>query len=250
MMLYQLILLQVLAHLLADFIFQSQGWSERKNRKPFTRHHVYHVLVVFILSCLLSLDDHFLGAAFILTVIHFFTDVLKSYLVLQAKKKGTNKSYFFTDQFIHLFFLIIIPVAYQHWYGIHFVTDIPLKSIAIVTAFVFCSKPANIYVKNILTVFAIAVPTEEHPTVVRPEVQNTEKSLPNAGKLIGIMERFLTLSLILVGQYGAVGLIVAAKSILRFKDTQMNEYILVGTLVSFGLAVLPGILIAEFLISA
>jgi len=244
-MIYQLILLQFLAHLLADYIFQSPGWSNGKGRKPFTKYHVYHVLVVFACSWFLSFDPGYLVAAVALTVIHLFTDILKSYLVIRAKKTGINKNYFFTDQLIHLFFLVIIPVAYVEWHGINFTAEFSLKTIAVVTAFVFCTKPANIVVKNILTAFVIAIPTEEHPFVVKPEDQNTEKSLPNAGKLIGIMERVLTLALILVGQYGAVGLIIAAKSILRFKDTQMNEYILVGTLLSFGLAVLPGILISQ-----
>ena len=244
-MIYQLILLQFLAHLLSDYIFQSQSWSNGKSRKPVTKYHIYHVLVVFACSWLFSLDPGYLGAAVVLTVIHLFTDIMKSFLVLRAKKTGINKNYFFTDQLIHLVFLVIIPIVYQQWHEIHFVAAFPLKTIAIVTAFVFCTKPANICIKNILTVFAIAIPTEEHPFVVKAEEQNTEKSLPNAGKLIGTMERVLTLALILVGQYGAVGLIIAAKSILRFSDTQMNEYILVGTLLSFGLAVLAGILISQ-----
>ncbi len=244
-MIYQLILLQFLAHLLADYIFQSPGWSNGKSRKPVTKFHVFHILVVFACSWILSFDPGYFIAAIGLTVIHFFTDVLKSYLVIRAKNNRTNKNYFFTDQLIHLFFLIIIPFAYQEWHGINFVVEFSLKTIAVVTAFVFCTKPANIVIKNILTAFVIAIPTEEHPFVVKPEDQNTEKSLPNAGKLIGIMERVLTLALILIGQFGAVGLIIAAKSILRFKDTQQNEYILVGTLLSFGLAVLPGILILQ-----
>ncbi len=77
-----------------------------------------------------------------------------------------------------------------------------------------------------------------------------EQSLPNAGKLIGIMERFLVLALILVGQFSAVGLILAAKSVLRFRSSVKNEYILVGTFLSFGIAVLIGILIVQFDLSA
>lgn len=41
----------------------------------------------------------------------------------------------------------------------------------------------------------------------------------------------------------ALGLIIAAKSILRFNATHKSEYVLVGTLVSFGIAVFCGILI-------
>jgi hypothetical protein len=244
-MVYQLILLQFLAHLLADYIFQSQLWSNGKSRKTITKFHVFHGLVVFVCSWTFSLDPGYFAAAIGLTIVHFFTDVLKSCLVIRARKSGSNKNFFFTDQLIHLFFLIIIPFAYQEWHGINFVVEFPLKTIAVAVAFVFCSKPANIVIKNIFIVFEIAIPTQEQKSVLKAEEPNSEKSLPNAGKLIGIMERLLTLALILMGQYGAVGLIIAAKSILRFKDTRQNEYILVGTLLSFGLAVLPGILISQ-----
>jgi len=57
------------------------------------------------------------------------------------------------------------------------------------------------------------------------------------------MERFMTLALILSTQFAAVGLIIAAKSILRFNNQQKNEYILVGTLLSFGFAILIGVII-------
>jgi hypothetical protein len=58
-MLYQLILLQLSAHLFADFIFQPQKWSDNKSRKIFTLHHFLHALVVFGTSYLFSLDFGF-----------------------------------------------------------------------------------------------------------------------------------------------------------------------------------------------
>jgi len=51
------------------------------------------------------------------------------------------------------------------------------------------------------------------------------------------------LALILLGQYEAVGLIIAAKSILRFNATKKSEYVLIGTLLSFGIAAFTGIVI-------
>jgi len=69
------------------------------------------------------------------------------------------------------------------------------------------------------------------------------EELLNAGKLIGNIERVLTLTLVLLNQYEIVGFIIAAKSILRFKDTDTSrtEYVLIGTLLSFGIAILLGI---------
>lgn len=57
------------------------------------------------------------------------------------------------------------------------------------------------------------------------------------------MERLLTLVFVLIGQYEAIGFIIAAKSLLRFKDTDTarTEYVLVGILLSFGIALVCGL---------
>lgn len=241
-MLYTLILLQFSAHLLADFVFQSQKWSDRKKEKSFTWQHIYHALIVFILAWLFSLDFNFWIAAAVITIVHFLADVLKSRLQIKHEQKGTGRNYFFTDQLIHLVTLVIVVILYDHLGKIDFVFDINLKIAAILAGFILCAKPANIIIKNIFEAFSIHIPEDEEKEKPDSEVVE-EKSLPNAGKVIGVAERFLALGLILVGQYSAVGLIIAAKSILRFNDTQKNEYILVGTLLSFGIAGITGILI-------
>ena len=64
------------------------------------------------------------------------------------------------------------------------------------------------------------------------------------GRAIGALERGLAFTLVLLGEYGAVGWIIAAKSLARFKaleDREFAAYFLIGTLASFLLAVLSGI---------
>ena len=64
------------------------------------------------------------------------------------------------------------------------------------------------------------------------------------GRAIGSLERGLALTLVLLGDYAAVGWIIAAKSLARFKqleDREFAEYFLVGTLASFLLAMLVGV---------
>jgi len=76
-------------------------------------------------------------------------------------------------------------------------------------------------------------------------------SLPEAGKYIGWLERFLILTAILASAPTAVGLIVAAKSIFRFPEIDgrpLAEYFLVGTLLSVAVAVLGGIACRLFLL--
>ena len=80
-------------------------------------------------------------------------------------------------------------------------------------------------------------------------IYSQNNNLPNAGKLIGITERLLVLTFILFNQFEAVGFLIAAKSILRYKDddTIKTEYVLIGTMLSFGIAVVLGIIILLFI---
>ena len=70
------------------------------------------------------------------------------------------------------------------------------------------------------------------------------ENIKNAGALIGNLERILTIIFVIIGQYEAIGFIIAAKSILRFKDTDTakTEYVLAGTFLSFGIALLCGLM--------
>ncbi|MCK4475602.1 MAG: hypothetical protein KAU16_02650 [Methanophagales archaeon] len=75
--------------------------------------------------------------------------------------------------------------------------------------------------------------------------------LKGAGMVIGIVERVMVLTFVLVDQYTAITVIFAAKSIARFnelKDRKMAEYYLIGTLVSITFALLVGIVIRAILV--
>lgn len=76
---------------------------------------------------------------------------------------------------------------------------------------------------------------------------DTDDSLQNAGKYLGIMERLLVYTLVLTGNIGAVGFLLAAKSVFRFgdlrqaQDRKLTEYVMIGTLLSFGIALILGL---------
>jgi hypothetical protein len=69
------------------------------------------------------------------------------------------------------------------------------------------------------------------------------ESLQSAGQWIGVLERLLIVTFVLVGQYSAIKFLIEAKSILRFGDKdsrcprKQSEYILIGTLLSFSFAI-------------
>jgi ABC-type proline/glycine betaine transport system permease subunit len=64
-----------------------------------------------------------------------------------------------------------------------------------------------------------------------------------------VIERFLILSFILINQWAAIGFLLAAKSIFRFGDLKegkyqkKTEYILIGTLMSFSIALVHGLIL-------
>jgi hypothetical protein len=74
-----------------------------------------------------------------------------------------------------------------------------------------------------------------------------KRTLPDAGLWIGRLERALTFVFVLLGQFAAIGFLITAKSVLRIGevarggDRREAEYILIGTMMSFLLAILAGL---------
>ena len=80
--------------------------------------------------------------------------------------------------------------------------------------------------------------------VLGPLDRSGDSGHAGAGRLIGILERTLTLILILAGEWAAMALLATAKSVARFddlKDREFAEYYLVGTLASLLVAILIGL---------
>ena len=74
---------------------------------------------------------------------------------------------------------------------------------------------------------------------------SSEKGLPGAGKVIGMLERGIILTFGLLGEYGAISFVFVAKSMARFKQLeqrQFAEYYLIGTLFSFFFALVVAII--------
>ncbi|MCY1661834.1 DUF3307 domain-containing protein [Chryseobacterium sp. SL1] len=224
----------ILAHLFGDFILQPNSWvAEKESKKLKSRYLYLHVLIHTILSFIFLWNTQLWWAAVLVGFSHFIIDAAK--LSFQTAK--SKKSWFFIDQALHI--AVIAGVSfYFNEFNFDFLKN--QETLKIIMAALFLTTPASIFIKILLSSWTPV-----------PETQNNiqTESLSSAGKYIGILERLLVFTFIVVNHWEGVGFMVAAKSVFRFSDLaqakqrKLTEYVLIGTLLSFGMAVLTGILI-------
>jgi hypothetical protein len=224
----------LLAHLIADFWMQTD--KQVVSKKKFGLHSLalyFHALVVALISYLFSSDFRFWPYAIVIFVTHGIIDYVKT----RCPRRLWS---FVGDQVLHIVALYAISTMFisrfQDWNQFAWVSsNYGLATPALACAVVFCTSPANFLIREILAEFRI------NTRLKRKCGQhcNSASRLRNAGALIGLLERLLILIFVLIGNYEAAGLTVAAKSILRFKDDEgpRTEFVLVGTLLSFLIAV-------------
>ena len=222
----KLFLCLLLAHLISDFALQTSKTCESKRVKRWSSGwHYVHAAIVFALSWLVSFRLEFWWCALVIAVTHFAIDMWKSYREDKVK-------WFVADQLLHIAILIVVAWLWYRCYDWSVPFGIPTKYIALAVAIVVCWKPANIFIKLML----------KHYSVNMPEERSSDF---NAGALIGIIERWLILVFVIMQRYEALGLLIAAKSIIRFgdKETAKTEYVLAGTLMSIFIAVMAGLMV-------
>lgn len=231
MQLSTLLALQVLAHLLADYTFQPDHKAKEKNQHGFGSPFLkWHILVTWGFAWMLSLQWPFVAAASAIALFHWLVDGCKPFV---ARVGAMARYTFFIDQAAHLVAVFGVVTVHYRIFGASPVAVDP-KSVWWALAFVAAAKPANILIKELFSFFNVSA-----------KVDGNGGELPNAGKLIGALERWLVLVFILSTHFEAIGFLIAAKSILRFKDTDTlkTEYVLIGTMLSFGIAIVLGLLL-------
>lgn len=223
----------LLAHLLGDFLLQPHSWVINKEAKKQRSAYLYlHIAIHGLLALALVGETGFALYAIILAVTHGIIDFLKLFF----QRDETRRNWFVIDQVLHLFLLAIIAMLYSRG---EISIEPPTNNFWIVfTGVLLLTKPTSIIIKNIISVWT-------------PRNMNDaeDDSLQNAGKYIGILERLFVLIFILTDHFEAIGFLLAAKSIFRFGDLmearerKLTEYVLIGTLLSFGIAIVTALLV-------
>ncbi|MGE8432595.1 DUF3307 domain-containing protein [Chryseobacterium joostei] len=224
----------ILAHLLGDFTLQPNSWvADKEHYKLKSKFLYFHVLIHTILSFIFLWDLQLWWVAVLVGFTHFIIDAAK--LTFQNVK--TKKRWFFIDQLLHVLVIAGVSFYFQE-FSFSFLQN--QEFLKIIMAALFLTTPASIFIKLLLSSWT---PAPDGPNNIQTE------SLSSAGKYIGILERLLVFTFIMVNHWEGVGFMVAAKSVFRFSDLaqakqrKLTEYVLIGTLLSFGLAVLTGIII-------
>jgi hypothetical protein len=231
------ILKLVLAHLIGDFFLQPQKWVKDKEKKKLKSVWLYvHAAIHIALMFLLIWDLSYSTLILTIGLSHLIIDGLK--LILQDKK--TKRLFFFIDQLLHVMVLLVLGILlYQD--DFEFTLKLSANHLLLVICIAFLTLPTSIIMKTIFSKWNISKLTKDN------------ESLKDAGQYIGVLERLLVFIFILVGHWEAVGFLITAKSVFRFgdltasKERKLTEYILIGTLVSFGIAILISLLYLNLL---
>lgn len=217
-------------HLIADFWLQPYSWVVHKKENGFRSSRLLlHAGLAAILPVLFTFQLNLWWFVPVIFATHLFIDFFKS-------KLTDNIATFIFDQLLHVAILFVLA---QFFSEVTIAAGIT-KFWIIIAGFVTITNPLGIFIGKFLN-------------KIIPD-KNKKSGNLNVSAWIGILERLLILIFIVAGQFSALGFLIAAKSVFRFNDTREDgnkkaEYFLLGTLVSFTLAILVGLIVKWLIVS-
>lgn len=243
------------AHLLGDFVIQTD-WVLKNKRKKLVL--LLHVTTICIASLAMLRSFHW-QIVITVFVTHLFFDLLKT----KASKDSTGP--FLIDQIAHISVAAILAVVFPDtsangWWPVSIPEWLPWfhSGLCLLSGVILIVPAGGILIGKLTE--PIREEIKESKIIVdgsdpHSPYDNTgdhlTEGLSNGGRYIGWLERFLTMLLILIAQPTGIGFLIAAKSILRFgeikesKHRKLTEYIIIGTFLSFGWALLITVLMQK-----
>lgn len=221
----------ILVHFIGDFVLQPTNWVEDKSQKGIKSPFLYvHIVVHTILLLVVFQFDwqEYKMVILVSSISHLIIDAVK----ISIEKRFQWDYIFWIDQLLHIMIIGIIVYSYMP-FEIDWTTLYGIQSLSLIVAVVFITSVSSVIMRIVMSKW------------------NTRKfslgSLAKAGMYIGILERVLVFTFVVLGQWQSIGFLIAAKSVFRFgdlskaKNKQLTEYVLIGTLISFGLAIIAGL---------
>ena len=233
-----------IAHLLGDFYLQRDEWVKDKREHVWKSKKLYlHSLLVSVIAYLFS---GLFAAVWIIPLVfvtHALIDIMKVSIDVRGKNHVCS---FVFDQVLHILVLLGITLFIEGYYGPDVTAFVPQifedpVLLAIIAAYLIVITPSGFLIKCILTPVRDQVIASEKKR--GGYFEGISENLNNAGRLIGYLERVLVLTFVLINQYAAIGFLITAKSIFRFREDRNDlvEYYLLGTFLSMTIVILVGL---------
>lgn len=241
--------LLMIGHLLGDFYFQTNELAKKKKESfAYTALHcfIYSFVMFVVLAIATGKLVNCILPTLLVGVLHLLVDGIKCGMYKCVNLEKKELPIFIVDQIIHIGILFVINCLWTLKYNVDWIPGISedfLNSIqnapVTILAFLLCGKPTAIMVSLVFGLIPKTIEKAESKSVMI--IDGSKKENVRIGSWIGILEREIILILGLLGQYGAIGFVIAAKSLAR--HSQLNEpafaeKYLIGTLLSSLIALL------------
>lgn len=204
-----------------------------------------HILIVTLLSYALTGIWCNFTIPVVILISHLIIDLLKRTI------KKDSLTIFSIDQAAHYLVIAMLSFYMQnkfeneinklYWFDIW--SNVYLKTLVIVIAAILITKFSSIIISYIIKPFQAKIFKGE----------NSNNGEIKTGRIIGYLERIISLVLFLADLPAIVGFLITAKSILRYAeiknedDKVMVEYVLIRTLLSFTIGISIAFLITRTL---
>jgi hypothetical protein len=236
----------IIGHLVSDFFLQPMSWVNDRNTHHFKAKKLYlHVLVHGVVSVvILALWEYSYGWQQLSTVLLSTAAIMLSHYLIDIAKSYSNKGVvpFLLDQIAHIAVIIALCIYITDNQSlIAYVSALATnpKVLWVVCGYLIILSPSAVFIRMMLERLTANF--------------SSEGSLPFAGQSIGMIERVLMLSFILLDQFAGLGFLLAAKSVFRFgdlsasKDKKLTEYVMLGTLLSVSVTLFVGLGVNSFI---
>jgi Protein of unknown function (DUF3307) len=249
---FEIFLAFYLGHLATDFLLQTNAMAAGKktgSASAYFYHGLTHYLTVVVIFAFASpasvIQLRFQITLLALTAVHLPIDLGKSWLTA-PRRIVDGISMFLADQAVHFVSVVVAAALYsgftwgqavERLHALRAHREQILAVLVVYTAVVFAAG----YVVRYLTKSLLRNLRLDPESESRAELQN-------AGLYIGWLERILVVTAIALRSPGTIGLVLTAKSIVRYpelKSGRFAEYFLIGTLLSIILAILGGIVLLK-----
>jgi hypothetical protein len=245
-----LLVRMLVAHGVVDFFLQSnKGVADKQARlwaSPYLWKHIL-LITLFAWGSVWSVELWYVAA--IIGVTHLFIDVAKLWANTHwnpHNSAGRALWMFLLDQLLHVAIITGLWLwIINGWEKFGIVVPQHLFSYEVwlrILGYIIVIGPVRFIIRYFVERWS-------------PDIEQSNDGLKDAGITIGVLERVLVLTLVFIEQYAGIGFLVAAKSILRlidkpwlqedtnFSSRKHTEYVLIGTFLSFGLALFTGLII-------